>query len=676
MFLGHPQKFSFVPWRLCDYTSLSVTQDQATKRLAEILSRIKQLPAAQLEPGQFFANFLQLTVAATGSRGGAIWLTQTEQGPRCYCHIDLELCGIKESNRQMRLVTEAVQRTVGEQKPLVLPPAGAQSVVAESAAQEMPSETAPPDGQNQCSYPLFFYPLRAAGQVAMILQLIGSEQLTAHDYRAVVQLTGQAAETAEGYLAQRRTAILEDDRKSLARLLQYAEQVHGSLEPEKVLYQIANPGRDAIGCERVVVWIDPAVKRGLIAVSGVDKPDRRAVLLGVLGKLSRHCLGIKKPIVSSREQLVMLPEEEELTVLLKEYFDISQLNQIYLQPLGYEDEFLGVLIAEGFEEQGVANLTGIIATVAKHGALALKNALELASVPLVRPFGKLQKVKKDPRKRRQWTMVLAVIVVGLIAGLFIPWTIKIDCRCELTPRQKRIIDAPVDGVQITRILRPRGLVEAGEVIAELDDSELKAKLYMLEAQRAQEQVKLDQSVGGSAEKRFYELELERLQGETALVKLQIEKCKVRAPITGRLLTAQLEQREGMTVKKGDLICEIADLSEWELLLEAPQEEIAWVHRGLTKDKGDTLVQFYLASYPEHKLQAAISGPERISEKARLGEKGNIFEIRVPVPREELQTIMMGLGDGSEGRAKIATVRRPLGYVLLRKVIRFFRVTLF
>ena len=39
-------------------------------------------------------------------------------------------------------------------------------------------------------------------------------------------------------------------------------------------------------------------------------------------------------------------------------------------------------------------------------------------------------------------------------------------------------------------------------------------------------------------------------------------------------------------------------------------------------------------------------------------------------------LVIQCNEASEGRAKVATVARPLGYVLLRKVIRFFRVTLF
>ena len=64
--------------------------------------------------------------------------------------------------------------------------------------------------------------------------------------------------------------------------------------------------------------------------------------------------------------------------------------------------------------------------------------------------------------------------------------------------------------------------------------------------------------------------------------------------------------------------------------------------------------------------------------AQVTEEGNIFEIRIMIPDTELTVhdILEGLRDGSIGAAKIATVQRPLGYVLVRKVIRFFRVTFF
>jgi HlyD family secretion protein len=643
-----------------------VPDEQATQRLVEVLGQIKKLPSANLEPPQFFANYLQLSVAATGSRGGAIWLTQSEQPPQCYCHMELELCGLNESEEQKRLVVEAVQRTVTEIKPLVVPPGQGGAAVASEVTTEGQL-------QNHCPYPLFFYPLRAANQVAMVLHYIGSDMLSPEDYRGVVGLLTQIAEAGESYLAHRRAAVLEDDRKALAKLLQYSETVHSTLDAEKVIYQVANLGREAIGCTRAVVWVDPLIKRGLRAVSGVDKPDRRAVLMQALEKLSKHCLRIKKPIVASREQLVELPEEEELTHLLKHYFNVSQLDQIFLQPIQKEDRYLGVMIAEGFDEATGTNLAGIIASVAKHGALALANALEMSS-SWVRPLSRLQKAKQDPKKRRKWAIALAVILIGLVAGAFVPWTIKIDSNCKLTPRDRRIINVPLDGMKIAYFARSSGVVPQGETIAKLDDADLKAELATLQWDRIKQKAIYDDSIGTSREK-IEGYELERYDQQIKLVQLHIDKCDMRAPITGTILTPELERLEGKPVQRGDLVCELADLAHWELILEVPQEEIGWVQRGL--DEGGTVsVEFFLQAYPEERLSAIVSDPNQIGQMARITEEGNVFEVRVMVPEETLKPILEGLRDGSIGAAKIATVERPLGYVLLRKVIRFFRVTFF
>lgn len=646
-------------------------EEQATQRLVEILGQIKKLPSSNLEPPQFFANYLQLSVAATGSRGGSIWLAQPEQPPQCYCHMEIELCGINETEDQKRLIVEAVQQTMKEGKPLVVPPGNSGTAVL----TEGPSEG---QLQNHCSYPLFFYPLRAADRVAMVLQYIGSDTLSPEDYRSVVGLLGQIAEAGQSYLAQRRAAVLEDDRKSLANLLKFSESVHSSLDTEKVIYQVANLGREAIGCSRLVVWVDPQIKRNLQAISGVDKPDRRAILLQSLEKLSKHCLQIKKPIVASREQLVELPEEEELTGLLKHYFNVSQLDQIFLQPIQKEEKYLGVVAAEGFDESTGANLAGIIASVAKHGALALSNALEMASVPWMKPLGRLQKVKQDPKKRRKWITILAISLASLIIGALIPWTIQIDCSCRVAPRDLRVINVPLDGMNIAYLSRTRGVVSQGELIAKLDDSLLKTELAtLLSAQKKQRAIKAQTTGPVEGEMELYELE--RIGEQIESVRLKIKQCELRATITGTILTPEMERLEGKPVQRGDLVCELADLAHWELILEVPQKEIGWVLRALddSTDSG-AKVEFFLQAYPETRLWATIESKDQVSQIAATTEEGSIFEVRIAVPDSELidNDILEGLRDGSIGAAKIATVKRPLGYVLLRKAIRFFRVTSF
>jgi hypothetical protein len=576
--------------------------------------------------------------------------------------LEIELSQINDPPQQ-RVIVEAVQRTIKEVKPLVLPPAGAGPV---DPGAETPS--------NQCAYPLFFKPLKAADQVAMVVQMIGGENLTPHDYRSVVGLLDQIGEAAETYLAHRRAAVLDDDRKSLARLVKYTEGVHNSLDTQKVIYQVANLGRDAVACDRVVVWIDPQVKRGLRAVSGVDKPDRRAVLMQSLEKLGRHCLKIKKPIVASRKQLVELPDDDELTPLLKDYFNISKLDQIFLQPIRHEERDLGVLIAEGFDEQTALNLDGMMAAVANHAGIALANALEMASVPMVRPLARLKKVKEDPKKRRKWLIITGIVLIVLALLLVMPWSVKIECACELTPEHLRVIEAPLDKVQITKIIRPRGFVREGELIATLDDLDLRTQLETLNKEMEQEEINRNQAAS-EVDREYSRLQIEILQKRIAFITEQIDKCQIRAPIAGTILTTQLERKELTSPALGEPICEIADLSQWQLQLDVPQEEIAWVQYGLADGK-QAPVRFFLSAYPQFKLETMLTSEEQIGQMPRIKEEGNVYEVRIDVAPEQLQEVAQGLREGMIGRAKITTVSRPLGFVLLRKVIRFFRVTFF
>jgi hypothetical protein len=642
-----------------------VPQETANQQLVEIMARIAALPGGDLEPPQFFANFLQLTIAATGARAGAVWVIQP-QGPQCYCHADLQACNIDDPQQQ-RLVVEAVNRAVQEGKTFVVPAAGSLDDAT----------------RNQCSFPLFFKPLKAAQKIAMVIQIVAPEQLTEKGFSVLAALLNQAGESAQTYLAHRRAIVLEDDRKSLTALLQYAQAVHNSLDPEKVVYQVANLGRDVLRCDRVVLWIDPKVKRNLRAVSGIDKPDRRAVLLRSVEKLAQHCLKIAKPVIASRQQLAELPDEQPLTILLKEYFNVSQLDQIYLQPIKKEEQYLGVLIAEGFDDQSAANLAGVIAAVANHGAMAIANAIEMDSVPVIRSLARWNKFKKDPQKKRRWQIKAVVCVLALLLLMLIPWPIRINCACELAPENIRQIGSPLDKVKITSIVQPSGIVQQGQTIVLLDDLDLQTELHSLQQKLKQENIN-QRSKTSETDRQISELEIARLEGQIDFFRRQIEKCNVTAPIAGTILTDQLDRKQGLTVSKGDLICEVAAFDKWQLRLDVPQEEIDWVQRCLltpedsTDKQSDTgaEVKFFLAAYPQFKLTARIDGIGQVSQMARIKDRGNVFEIRVSVSPDQLKQIERGLRNGMVGRAKIETVDRPLGFVLLRKVIRFFRVTFF
>ena len=159
----------------------------------------------------------------------------------------------------------------------------------------------------------------------------------------------------------------------------------------------------------------------------------------------------------------------------------------------------------------------------------------------------------------------------------------------------------------------------------MDDLELKTQLGSLRQELEQERINWRQAVS-EVERQYSKLQIDILQNKIDFYTKQIEKCRVTAPISGTILTAQLERKERMTLKKGDPICEIADLTQWQLLLDVPQEEIGWVQQGLGDNK-QPRVQFFLNAYPKFKLQAVMSNVQQISEMPRIKEEGNVYEIR-------------------------------------------------
>ena len=632
-----------------------------TRHIAEIIAKLTKLSSSNTEPPQFFANFLQLMIQATGSQGGAIWVLQPEKGPQCYCHLNIELCKLDVPSQQ-ELFSHAVQKTVEEGKTMVIPP-----IIGDSDAGVT----------NTCGHCLVFKPLRAGGKVAMIFQLICSQELSQEHYRSVVGIVDQGCETAETYLAHRRAVVLDDDRKSLSKLLNYCEKVHLTLEPEKVVYQVVNLGRETIGCERLVVWVDPKVKRNLHAVSGVDKPDKRAVLMQAIEKLSRYCLREKKPVIGGRKQLVEMPDGDELTDLMKNYFTISQLDQVYLYPMHIEERYLGVLVAEGFSD-AVNNLEGVVTSVAGHGAVALNNALEIAEMPVVKPLARFRKIKDDPKRKQKLMFRASIALVAIILCLFLPWNVNIKGDCTLTPQVMRTLVCPIDNGKVKEVVKKDGFVSAGDVIIQLDDFDFTIESRGLQLALEKEKVNFRRGSLTPVEKEQSELEIRRINNELQLKNDMIARCKVKSPIDGTILTPLLDRKVGDSLQRGEQICDLADLNSWQLVISVPQEEIDWVRQAVEGQENETLVpvEFVLEAFPQERLYTEITAPDQVAHSAETLKDGNVFEVRINLAPEKLEDVKRGLRDGMEGSAKIITVKRPLGYVLIRKVLRFFRITFF
>jgi hypothetical protein len=196
-------------------------------------------------------------------------------------------------------------------------------------------------------------------------------------------------------------------------------------------------------------------------------------------------------------------------------------------------------------------------------------------------------------------------------------------------------------------------------------------------QLEQQEIVLQQA---TSQTKLNEIHLQRkiTNNNIAFISNQIEKAKVKAPIDGTILTphSQIKELVRKKMEKGTVICEISDLTKWDLVVSVPQEDIQWVKDKLAKDDS-VAINFYLSSFEEYTLKTVLSNFGEISEMASVkdAQTGNVFDIRIALTPEAIALIENELRPGTTGKAKIVTERMPLLYVLLRKVIRFVRITI-
>ncbi len=138
--------------------------------------------------------------------------------------------------------------------------------------------------------------------------------------------------------------------------------------------------------------------------------------------------------------------------------------------------------------------------------------------------------------------------------------------------------------EITQIRVEEGdQVKTGQVLATLDNTELRLKVAQAaanlkrteqELKRQTELAKLQMVSAGDIDALRYDLEA--LESELKLAKLQLSYSSIRAPING--VVAARHIKVGNMLQTGDLAFHISDNSELQAELHVPQDQLALLHK--------------------------------------------------------------------------------------------------
>lgn len=173
--------------------------------------------------------------------------------------------------------------------------------------------------------------------------------------------------------------------------------------------------------------------------------------------------------------------------------------------------------------------------------------------------------------------VLGLIgVLGLVNGEF-----RISATANLEAKVQRVAVAPFDGYINKAFVRAGEIIQENDVLAELDDRELRLEQRKLISQRDEMAKQYNKALAGldHAQARIYQTQVSQVKAKLALLDEQLVRTKIIAPFDGVVISGDLSQSLGTPVERGTLLFEIAPLNEYRVVLQVDERDIAYIEAG-------------------------------------------------------------------------------------------------
>lgn len=282
----------------------------------------------------------------------------------------------------------------------------------------------------------------------------------------------------------------------------------------------------------------------------------------------------------------------------------------------------------------------------------------LKVLEVVRDFGaRLCGRKHVALKLYMFALAALVIFLSVATGDY-----RVTAEATLEGSVRRVIAAPRDGFVASADFRAGDIVEAGQVLATLDDRELRLERVKLNSQR--EQHNKEHRAAVTAHDRstaaIVSAQMAQIVAQIDLIDEQLERTRLTAPFGGIVVTGDLGQSLGSPVEHGQVLFEVAPLDAYRVVLEVDERDIGDIAR---EQRGELT----LTGLPDIELPFTVTRIVPIST-ARDGR--NFFEVEAA-----LEGNVESIRPGMEGIGKIHVDERKLFWVWTHALFDWLRLSL-
>jgi RND family efflux transporter MFP subunit len=407
-------------------------------------------------------------------------------------------------------------------------------------------------------------------------------------------------------------------------------------------------------CERVSIG---EVKRNhaeIIALSNSANFDSRANLMRTLANAMDEAVDQDRIIVHP-------PAKQQPGYISRAHLELAKKygsGSICTLPLIYQDSTFAAMTLERSEENPFAPAT----------VLLLEQTLSLLS-----PFLHLKRTEEQglPYKigsslKKQLSglfglnhLGLKLSAVALILLLGATNTIKGDFKIHadavLEGKVQRVVAAPMQGFILTADARAGDTLKKGELMAMMDDADLKLEAVKLASQQQQiaREYREAMSDRDLVKVSVLSAQLEQVKAQLQLINEQLQRTSIVAPFDGVVIEGDLSQSLGSPVERGASLFKMAPLEGYRVVLNVNERLISYVQAGQTG-------ALALSSLPEQHIPLTV---EKITAVSRVEGGNNIFRVEA-----SLHNHSDLLRPGMAGVGKINAGQKPLLWIWTHELV--------
>jgi multidrug resistance efflux pump len=455
-----------------------------------------------------------------------------------------------------------------------------------------------------------------------------------------------------------RNATIKDRLQSVLDLVATALSHEGFYEAATAFVTATATG---LGCERVSIGFLRGHRIRVRAVSHSAQFADQTNLLRAIAAAMEEAVDQRSAVVYPSP-----PDgQPQVTRAHAELAGQHGAGAVCSVPLGVGKEFVGALTLErptaqpfdGTAIEVCEALAGLAGPVLETLRREDRWLITKAGVSLRDLAGKIVGPRHILLKLSLAAAAGLVIFLSLATGEY-----RVSATAALEPVVRRAVVAPFAGYIGEAPIRAGDLVRRDQLLATLDDNDLRLQRMKWASQLEQTAKQHQQALAqrNAALIMILAAQMDQARAEIALLDDQLARSRLRSPINGIVVTGDLSQSLRAPVERGQVLFEVAPLDAFRVVLQVDERAIADVEVG----QHGWLV---LSGVPGDELPFQIA---KITPVSTAKEGRNYFRVEATLERAPER-----LRPGMEGVGKTAIDQRRLIWIWTHEIVDWVRLTL-